>query len=138
MNTKTPKTPRSDFQRVEGLIGPYIGQLIDIPVEDARVAIADGWARDPFIERDDVVPYTTAEDIETVSAKAFTAATKLQQGETLVEEPPPEPEVDPDPEPEPEEDEDDGSGTGTRRKKTTKSMQAEDSGTGYKTRGRRG
>ena len=37
-----------ETKRIQANYGPFAGQQIDLPTEDADAAIADGWASDPF------------------------------------------------------------------------------------------
>ena len=50
------------------LVGPYAGQRIDVPAAEAKKAIAEGWARDPFAEPPEPKELTEEERWEVLQA----------------------------------------------------------------------
>ena len=72
-----------ELKRIEALYGPYARRLIDIPEADAKQAIADGWARDPYAPAADPVEFDQ-EKHDAVLVAAEKAARKFR-GETEVE-----------------------------------------------------
>jgi hypothetical protein len=78
---------------IEATAGPYAGQRLTVPAADAKQAIADGWARDPFAEVTDEdrekdrqkAAEMTDEDKAKVAEAAEKAARKLR-GEDEAEE----------------------------------------------------
>jgi hypothetical protein len=69
---------------IEATAGPYAGQRLTVPAADAKQAIADGWARDPFApaEEPKEVKEVTDEDRAKVAEAAEKAARKLRGEET--------------------------------------------------------
>jgi len=99
-----------ETKRVDVFMGPYRGNLLDMPTAEADAAINAHWARDPFL------PYDTehGELSEQERADALAAANTWAQAKWNPEPPPPE-----------------GDAGATRRR----SMSAEETAN-YKTRGR--
>jgi hypothetical protein len=62
---------------IEGLHGPYAGQRLTVSAADAKQAIADGWARDPFAEPEDAKEMTDEERAKVIAA-AEKAGRKLR------------------------------------------------------------
>lgn len=71
---------------IEATAGPYAGKRLTMPAADAKKAIADGWARDPFAEMTDedrqkavdAAAAATDEDRQKVAEAAEKAARKLR------------------------------------------------------------
>jgi hypothetical protein len=68
---------------IEATAGPYAGQRLTVPAADAKQAIADGWARDPFAPAEEPkepkeVKEVTDEDRARVAEAAEKAARKLR------------------------------------------------------------
>ena len=72
-----------ELKRIEGLYGPFARRVIDIPEADAKQAIADGWARDPFAPPVDPVEFDQKKH-DAMLVAAEKAARKIR-GETEVE-----------------------------------------------------
>lgn len=68
-----------ETKQVEATAGPYAGQRLTMPVDEAEQAITDGWARDPFAPPTDEPPKEqTDEERADVVKKAEKAARKLR------------------------------------------------------------
>ncbi|MDX0609391.1 hypothetical protein [Sinorhizobium medicae] len=61
-------------KHVEALFGPYAGRIIALDEADAKSAISDGWARDPY----DPAAETKEVDHNKAAAAAEKAARKLR------------------------------------------------------------
>jgi hypothetical protein len=62
---------------IEATAGPYRGQRLTVSEADAKAAIADGWAIDPFAEKQEPKEMTD-EDRAKVGEAAEKAARKLR------------------------------------------------------------
>lgn len=62
---------------IEGIIGEYAGKRLTVSAADAKQAIADGWAKDPFGEPAEAKEMTD-EDRARVMEAAGKAARKLR------------------------------------------------------------
>ena len=69
---------------IEATAGPYAGQRLSVAAADAKKAISEGWARDPFAAPGEVKKLTADERFAMLQ-KAEAAATRLRGG--TVEEP---------------------------------------------------
>jgi hypothetical protein len=68
---------------IEATAGPYAGKRLTVPAADAKQAIADGWARDPFAPAEEPkepkeAKEVTDEDRAKVAEAAEKAARKLR------------------------------------------------------------
>ena len=63
---------------IEATAGPYAGQRLTVPAADAKQAIADGWARDPFATEPEEPKDMTDDDRAKVAEAADKAAKKLR------------------------------------------------------------
>jgi hypothetical protein len=72
---------------IEAIAGPYRGQRLTVSADDAKAAIKDGWARDPFAEPEEPKEMTD-EDRQKVAEAAEKAARRLR-GEEETEAPKP-------------------------------------------------
>ena len=72
--------PENETKRIEGLIGPYRENQIDVPVAFADAAIADGWARDPYAPPPDKPVEWTQEAYDKAMVAAEKAA-RILRGE---------------------------------------------------------
>ena len=79
-----------EMKRVDVFMGPYRGNLLDMPTAEADAAIAAHWARDPFSTE----PYGEGHDpmSDQERTDAMTAATEWAQAQWAKIEPPPPPE----------------------------------------------
>jgi hypothetical protein len=67
---------------IEALFGPYAGQRLTIPSADAKAAIKDGWARDPFAQPSNDDPKLPSDEQRFAATEAAEkAARKLRGGE---------------------------------------------------------
>jgi hypothetical protein len=68
----------ADDVLIEATAGPYAGQRLTVPAADAKQAIADGWARDPFATELEEPKEMTEEKRAKVAEAADKAARKLR------------------------------------------------------------
>jgi hypothetical protein len=66
--------------RIVATAGPYAGQHIDVTAAEAKKAIAEGWARDPFAEPPEPKELTEEERWEVLQA-ANRGAARLRGAE---------------------------------------------------------
>jgi hypothetical protein len=74
----------SEDVMIEATHGPYAGQRLKVSEADAKSAIKDGWAKDPFAEQPTEpaeVKEVSSEDRQKILEAAHNAAAKLR-GET--------------------------------------------------------
>jgi hypothetical protein len=63
---------------IDVLAGPYAGARLTVTAAEAKQAIADGWARDPFAESEEPMKELTDEQRLKIAEAAEKAARKLR------------------------------------------------------------
>lgn len=72
-----------ETKRIQVTLGPYRGQQLDVPAEDADQAIADGWATDPFAPppQEGEEPIAMTDDDRMAAIEAAEKAARKLRGE---------------------------------------------------------